>query len=86
MLAQKYGITVEDYQRMWDEQNGLCAICQMVESRVQNGKTMWLSVDHDHDTGAVRGLLCQACNAAIGFLNEDTTRMMSAIKYVERYA
>lgn len=52
---QVYGITVEDYDRMFDEQGGVCAICG-------NGTKRRLAVDHNHETGVVRGLLCPRCN------------------------
>ena len=52
---QIYGITVEDYERMFSSQEGVCAICS-------NGTKNRLAVDHDHQTGAVRGLLCPRCN------------------------
>lgn len=54
-----YGITIEDYDRMLEEQGGLCAICRNPPI------TYRLAVDHDHDTGAVRGLLCPPCNRAL---------------------
>lgn len=54
-----FGITLEEYDRMFEEQNGLCAICR------KPPKNYRLAVDHDHDTGAVRGLLCPPCNRAL---------------------
>lgn len=54
-----YGITLEEYDKLLKEQNGLCAICKVVP--VSNK----LAVDHDHDTGTVRGLLCPRCNRAV---------------------
>ena len=72
-LKQKYGITLEQYQAMAAEQNDLCAICNRDEP---------LRVDHDHETGVVRGLLCHGCNTAIGLMNDDVDRLRSAIDYL----
>src|SRR6476469_6189244 len=63
-LKRTYGITFEEYDFMLDRQNGVCAICKGVHGRR-------LAVDHNHETGKVRGLLCGSCNAAL-FLLEDS--------------
>ena len=74
MLRWKYGITLEDYRRMYASQQGRCAIC-LAEYSV-------LSVDHDHETGAVRGLLCRDCNFAIGLLHDKADLADSAARYL----
>ena len=61
MLKARYGITVEEYERLLEQQGFSCAMCS---ERCATGKR--LAVDHDHTTGAVRGLLCHACNRALG--------------------
>lgn len=61
-LLDRYGITSEDYDRMLAEQMGLCRICR------RPPKTVRLHVDHDHDTGEIRGLLCPTCNQNIEWL------------------
>src|SRR6185437_14192734 len=61
--CRKYGVTHDDYMEMLAKQNGVCAICNLPE---RSAKTAALSVDHDHSTGKVRGLLCVRCNAMIG--------------------
>lgn len=78
-LRRHYGIEVEDYERMLAEQGGVCAICQQGCS---SGRR--LAVDHDHETGVVRGLLCARCNAGIGQLREDPETLRAAIVYLER--
>lgn len=78
-LRARYGITAEEYDRMLAEQGGVCAICH----RPQTGKR--LAVDHDHSTGAVRKLLCVACNVSLGALGEDVERLMAAISYIETH-
>lgn len=85
-LANFYGITPEQYLAMLDEQGGVCAICGHDEPN-EHGRTgtkFRLSVDHCHETGRVRGLLCQKCNRAIGLLNDNTDLLRKAIGYLER--
>ena len=75
---RRYGITEEDFDRMSSEQGGVCAVCKKTEP----GKR--LAVDHDHKTGAVRGLLCSICNKAIGCLGDSVEGLMVAVSYLER--
>ena len=65
-LKRKFGITPEDYERRLAQQGGGCAVCGRAP---KPGKS--LHVDHDHETGYVRGLLCFKCNAALGQLDDD---------------
>lgn len=82
-LWEYYRITVDEYNAMLEKQGGVCAICGQEETmRGPTGRTRYLSVDHDHETGEVRALLCTACNTGIGYFNEDVDRMFSAIKYL----
>jgi hypothetical protein len=60
--------TLIDYEIMLAEQGGCCAICETPVAEARNGK---LDLDHDHDTGEIRGLLCHRCNTAIGLLRDD---------------
>jgi hypothetical protein len=80
----RYGITEEAYQEMFEKQNHLCAICGSPETSTSNrsGGIKRLSIDHNHKTGEVRGLLCHKCNSAIGLFEEDIERMKSAIDYL----
>ncbi len=82
ILLHKYGISLNDYKDLLSKQDGLCAICRKPESN----RYKMLSVDHDHVTGSVRGLLCQKCNIAIGFLGEDPDTMNRAIDYVNSHS
>lgn len=77
-LKSNYGISLETYEQMVALQGGLCAICKMPPS----GSRKALCVDHCHETDVVRGLLCAACNSAIGLLEEDCVRMENAIAYL----
>jgi hypothetical protein len=78
-LIRKYGITLEDYDVMLVAQGGGCAICGGPEPEGQS-----LHVDHDHTTGAVRGLLCFTCNAGIGMFGHDVTVLDAAAAYLRR--
>lgn len=68
-LRSKYGITLAQYNEMLAEQGGVCAICHRPESVHIAGKRIALSVDHNHETGAVRGLLCKGCNTFMGMVD-----------------
>lgn len=77
VLKTKYGLSWEEYQEMFENQNGVCAICKQSE----NGRM--LSVDHKHDeTNRVRGLLCGSCNRALGLFKDDPTLLQAAKEYV----
>lgn len=78
--AKRFGIynfSQEDYRLLFGKQNGKCAICNS-ESKIR------LSVDHNHTTGKVRGLLCSHCNLALGYLKDSIDRLKSAISYLEK--
>ncbi|WP_428950971.1 endonuclease VII domain-containing protein [Streptomyces sp. cg35] len=80
-LKKKYGITVDDYERMLAEQDGCCAICP--STALEESK--FFHVDHCHATGRVRGLLCNACNRGLGQFADDPDRLRTAAAYIERY-
>lgn len=86
-FKKKFGITTADYERMFAEQSGLCAICERPPTRIsrKQGKVMDLAVDHDHDTGEVRGLLCTDCNTVLGLMNDSPDRLWAAISYLNRH-
>lgn len=81
-LKQKYGIVNEDYDRMLAEQGGCCAICGGTEI---TGRGKHFHVDHNHDTGKVRGLLCPPCNQGLGLLRDDIARLQASIEYLKKY-
>ena len=82
-LKERYGITREDYDDMFKNQNGVCAICLKPEKAQQGNKSVWeLAVDHCHKTGKVRGLLCNKCNRAIGYLDDNPLLTDRATKYL----
>ena len=82
---RRYGISLEEYEKMHKEQNGLCAICMQPETRIFKGSATSLAVDHNHVTGQNRGLLCWRCNTCIGRLEEDPGLLRAAANYLEKY-
>jgi hypothetical protein len=87
MLGWKYGITVEQYLEMESAQEGVCAICGRPERRAIRGRegVRRLSVDHCHETGKIRALLCGDCNTFIGFAEESGDRLSAAIAYIQSH-
>lgn len=82
LLKATYNITLEEYNQMFEDQNGCCKICGIHNSEAKRG----LVVDHCHDSLKVRGLLCQKCNSALGFSNDDISILRNMIKYLEENA
>lgn len=82
-----YGITVDDYNRMFEEQKGVCAICGKEEKtrrRKKSSENERLAVDHCHETGEIRGLLCFKCNTAMGSLGDTREHVMRVIHYLSK--
>jgi hypothetical protein len=77
-LLSAYGITLAEYNVIFSSQSGLCKICN---GEQQSGRR--LSVDHDHETGRIRGLLCIKCNSFIGMAQENPDILHRAIEYLE---
>lgn len=77
---RQFGLTVEQYEVMVSEQNGLCYICHSEPTRTR------LSVDHNHQTSKVRKLLCDKCNMAMGLVNESPETLQRMIDYLREHA
>lgn len=77
-LRLNYGLTTEDYDRMFAEQNGLCAICKKPPAEDDTR----LCVDHCHTTGRIRKLLCRRCNAGLGAFRDDPDIIARAVQYL----
>jgi hypothetical protein len=86
-LVRNHGITLTDYERILEEQGGVCAACGREETVIdgRSGKIRRLHVDHNHDSGEVRGLLCTSCNVALGLLQDDADRVDRLAGYRRRY-
>ena len=81
-LQSKFGISYDDYCEMERNQNGVCAICGQFETHRRGQR---LCVDHDHETGKTRGLLCHHCNTGIGLLGDNISTLQNAIDYLTRH-
>lgn len=80
-LKYDYGMTVEDYEALSAYQGDCCAICKVPSLSLSQR----LAVDHCHATGKVRGLLCKACNAALGLLKDSPEVLETAFKYLKEH-
>ena len=78
-IKYKYGITLDQYKEKLNDQGNACAICQ---TKIPGGKKDSFFIDHDHETGKVRGLLCRSCNLMIGHAKDDTQLLATAIGYL----
>lgn len=81
-LKLKYGMSLEDYDCMLQQQAGKCAICGKKDNGLSNQKQLY--IDHCHDLGHVRGLLCYYCNTVLGLAFDDVNILQSAIEYLKR--
>jgi hypothetical protein len=82
-LRSRFGITPEDFSRMQQEQEGVCAICKQPETIKRNGHVQALSVDHCHVSGKIRKLLCSRCNHILGQIEESIDILESMITYLK---
>lgn len=75
-LKRKYGMSLEEFNQMVKDQKGTCLICLKVPKKR-------LVIDHCHKTGKVRGLLCDPCNVALGFLEDNVEFLLRAVNYLK---
>lgn len=86
-LRHNHGITKEEYDLLFFQQAGLCAICGQPEKAI-NSKTekpRALAVDHNHETGEVRALLCTYCNQTLAYIEKDRSRARKILKYLQKH-
>ena len=76
--VRRYGMSLEDYQKLQDAQKGKCAICESVIVYETS------HIDHDHKNGKVRGILCKSCNFGLGLLKDSPQILANALKYLNR--
>lgn len=79
-IKAAYGITTEQYAAMLEKQGGKCAICA---AKKPGGRTKMFFIDHCHNTGAVRGLLCMRCNTGLGLFLDSQKFLLNAISYLK---
>ena len=82
-LMKSYSITTKEYDDLLKQQDGKCKICGTT-SPIE-GRKKYLCVDHDHNTGKIRGLLCDKCNRGIGLLNDDIKIIKNALDYLSAF-
>jgi hypothetical protein len=82
-LRRDFGISLADYLELFAHQRGVCAICRQPERSKRAGKLKQLAVDHDHETGRVRGLLCSNCNPMIGYAKDNADTLRAAAIYLD---
>ena len=79
----QYGLTREDYDRMFEEQKGVCCVCEQPGKPVNNSHRT-LVVDHNHTTNKVRGLLCSSCNTGLGMFYDNPRLLHKAATYLKK--
>lgn len=89
-LQVRHGITAEQWDQMFDEQGGKCANAGCGRQFVRDAsrdhrKVMSLQVDHDHESGVIRGLLCKQCNSALGHARDDVSRLIGLAEYLVKH-
>jgi hypothetical protein len=80
-LNRTFGITLEEYNELLNKQNGVCSICGDPPTIDQKK----FSIDHDHITGKIRGILCRGCNVGIGHFKDDPELLRKAINYIKNF-
>jgi hypothetical protein len=84
VYKNRYGISYEEYVALFNLQNGTCPLCNNKFSILPDEGFKGLVVDHNHETGEVRGLLCNPCNSGLGLLGDSPEVLRSAIEYLEK--
>lgn len=84
VLKAVYGLSAHRWAKLMRAQKGRCAICGKKETSVVKGGLASLSVDHNHRTGRIRGLLCRKCNTGLGMFKDSVKTMKAAITYLRR--
>lgn len=89
-LKGRYGLTLKAYNDMRIAQNDLCAICKQPETgtHIRNEKPVeiQLAVDHNHETGEIRALLCHKCNKALGLFSDNLAMLEAAVEYLKQHS
>ena len=84
-VVKTYGITLEELDTLYEEQEHSCKLCGVHVSELEGKKTK-LCVDHCHTTGKVRGLLCAKCNSVLGLANDSPAILQKAIDYLKDHS
>jgi len=81
-LKSNYGLSLDQFEAMFRAQDKRCVICRTAKPHRRSG--VW-TVDHDHKTGAVRGILCSHCNSALGFMRDKPGSLTAAVEYLRQH-
>lgn len=84
-MRSVWGIGVAEYNALHEAQGGVCAICLEPETSKHRGRVRRLAIDHDHETGRIRGLLCTQCNTALGKFRDSESRLLRAVAYLRQH-
>jgi hypothetical protein len=84
-LWKKFHVPLETFTKLHEQQGGVCAICKKPEVAIYKGRTRMLALDHNHETGAIRGLLCTQCNQGIGSFKDSPALLRAAADYLESW-
>lgn len=85
-LFTNFGLSLKNYNKMLEKQNNVCAICGCPEkNKAWSGIIKRLSIDHNHKTGKIRGLLCDNCNRGLGYFKENTLILVKTIEYLQQF-
>lgn len=83
-LKHRFGVDLEWYEKQFKKQNYSCAICETKTNKTVGDRQFWnFSVDHCHDSGKIRGILCNNCNRALGLFQDNPELLKKAASYVE---
>jgi hypothetical protein len=86
-VKSTYGITWDAYLDLYNKAEGRCEVCGLFLELLEKGKgtPTGVCVDHDHETGKVRGILCRSCNVALGHFKDDTVKVLKAYEYLLKH-
>lgn len=84
-MEKNYGMTLEEYDKMVEDHAGKCGICGGEGFELVKGQKNLIVIDHCHETGKVRGLLCHNCNRGLGLFQDSVENLLKAAEYIGRY-
>lgn len=82
-LKNKYAITLEEWDTLYDTQKGMCLMCGIKYPKEDSGGNRILKVEHNHKNGRIRGLACGKCNSGLGYFKENSQRLIGAWVYIK---
>lgn len=85
-LKYKYGVTHAEFLQQWDAQQGCCSICEdaLPDLMTYDNRRRGYAIDHNHETGEFRGILCTNCNSLLGMAKDSTEVLRKAIEYLDK--